>query len=331
MKIKEVIGIDVSKPFIDAIIHTKQRHKRFTNSKSGFYDLIKWVNKWSEIATSDCLYAFEHTGLYSLPLSIYLSDKRLSFIVIPGLELRRSLGITRGKDDKIDAKAIALYTFRRRDEIVPYKLPSKHLLEVRKLLSLREKLIKQRSGFKSTNKEIRDFLTKNEHTIYFNVHEDMIKYLSKQINLVDKHLLEIIKKDEQLELMYELITGIQGVGTQTALFMIAYTNGFTLFANYRKSASYAGIAPFPNKSGISIRGKTKVSNLANKKFKSLLSNCAVNAIYNNPEMQFYYQRRVKEGKDRMSTINIIRNKLLARIFAVIDRGTPYVNTFKYTA
>lgn len=331
MNFQETIGIDVSKPFIDAVIHQSKKHKRFKNSKNGFNEMLHWIDKYSKIKSSLRLFAFEHTGLYSIPLSIYLTEMKENYILIPGLELKKSLGIVRGKDDKIDAKAIALYAYRRRGEIKPYKLPSKHLLELRRLLSLREKLVKQRSGYKSTNTEIKDFLTRKEHVTYFKVHEEMIKSLSKQISLVDKYLLKIITMDEQLKQMYDLITGIQGVGTQTALFMIAYTNGFTLFANYRKFASYAGIAPFPNKSGISIRGKTKVSNLANKKFKSLLSNCAVNAINYNPEMKLYYQRRVKEGKDKMSTINIVRNKLLARIFAVVERGTPYVNTLKYTA
>lgn len=331
MNFQETIGIDVSKPFIDAVIQTVKRHRRFKNSKIGFNEMIQWVNRFSKIKESNRLFAFEHTGLYSIPLSIYLYEKGINYILIPGLELKKSLGIARGKDDKIDAKAIALYTYRRRDEITPYKLPSKHLLELRRLLSLREKLVKHRTGFKSTNSEIKSFLSKKEHATYFNVHEEMIISLSKQIDVVEKQLIEIIKLDEQLQQMYELITSIKGVGMHTALFMIAFTNGFTLFKNHRKFASYSGIAPFPYKSGISIRGKTKVNNLANKKFKSLFSNCAVNAIIHNPEMRMYYKRRLKEGKDKMSTINIIRNKLLSRFFAVIQRGTPYVNTLAYAA
>ncbi len=33
----------------------------------------------------------------------------------------------------------------------------------------------------------------------------------------------------------------------------------------------------------------------------------------------------------MSTINIIRNKLLSRVFAVVNRETPYVDFMKYAA
>lgn len=71
--------------------------------------------------------------------------------------------------------------------------------------------------------------------------------------------------------------------------------------------------------------------MANKKFKALLSNCASNAVVYNAEMRIYFQRRLANGKDKMSTLNIIRNKLLARIFAVVERGTPYVDTHAFAA
>ncbi len=63
--------------------------------------------------------------------------------------------------------------------------------------------------------------------------------------------------------------------------------------------------------------------------KALLSSCAVSAIQHNPEMRRYYLRRIEEGKNEMSTNNIIRNKILSRIFAVVSRGTPYANTLGY--
>src|SRR5215216_6602284 len=43
-----------------------------------------------------------------------------------------------------------------------------------------------------------------------------------------------------------------------------------------------------------------------------------------PEGEFkdYYRRKVAEGKNKMSVINAIRNKLVHRIFAVIKRSSP---------
>ncbi len=74
-----------------------------------------------------------------------------------------------------------------------------------------------------------------------------------------------------------------------------------------------------------------MSNPANKKIKSLLELGARSAIQYSTEIKKYYNRRGLEGKSKESTLNIIRNKLLSRMFAVINRGTPYVNTLKYVA
>jgi transposase len=134
-----------------------------------------------------------------------------------------------------------------------------------------------------------------------------------------------------LKKLFSLIMSVKGVGKQTALNMIVITNAFTRFKTSRKFASYCGIAPFPYASGTSIRGKTKVSNLANKSMKSLLTMCALSSIQFSPEMKEYYEKRIKEDKNKMSTINIIRNKILSRIFAVIERKTPYVDFMKYAA
>ncbi len=329
MDIKEVIGIDVSKNFNEAHIHTNQKLIEFENNIKGFKAFEKWVLNNVKCPKNQIMFAFEHTGLYSHPLSVYFTEKRYSYIIIPGLELKRSMGITRGKDDKIDAKRIATYAYEKRSELKPYELPQEEIVQIKRLLSLREKLVKQRAGYKGTIGEFKIFLKRKDNRMLFDVHEKMIKELSKQIEKIEKNLDDIIKNDHQIKRMYKLITSIKGVGPQTALFLIVYTDKFTKFDNWRKFASYCGIAPFPNRSGISIRGRTKVSNLANKKIKSLLDLCAKTSIQHNPEMKLYYQKRVKIGKPKMSTINIIRNKILSRIFAVVQRGTPYVNTMGY--
>ena len=329
MDIKEVIGIDVGKNLNEARIHTNQKLFEFENNIGGFKVLEKWVVNNVKCHKNQIMFAFEHTGLYSYPMSVYFTEKGYSYIVIPGLELKRSMGITRGKDDKIDAKRIATYAYEKRSNLRPFELPQEEIIQIKRLLSLREKLVKQRAGYKSTLGEFKKFLKRKDNIMLFDIHQKMIKELSKQIEKLENKLTEIIKNDKQLKQMYELIISIKGVGPQTALFLIAYTDKFTKFDNWRKFASYCGIAPFPNRSGISIRGRTKVSNLANKKIKSLLDLCAKTSIQHNTEMKLYYEKRIKIGKPKMSTINIIRNKILSRIFAVIQRGTPYVNTMGY--
>jgi len=331
MRFKETVGIDVGKSFLEVCIHSIEQSKEFRNTLNGRKSLIKWVINLSSYSKEQLLFAFEHTGLYSFPLSIELKTQGLFFVVIPGLQLKRSMGISRAKNDKVDAKKIALYAFRRKGEIKPHTMPSPVILSLKRLLSLREKLVKHRSGYKASLKEYGLFLEKKESKLIMATHKKMIAYLNKQIKAINKELMLLIESDKQINNYYELAISVRSVGPQTAMFIIAYTNGFTSFKKWRQFASYCGIAPFPNTSGTSLRGKTKVSNLANKKLKSLLDLCAKSAIQNNPEMKIYYRRRIDQGKPKMSTINIIRNKLLSRVFAAVNRNTPYVNTIAYAA
>ena len=101
--------------------------------------------------------------------------------------------------------------------------------------------------------------------------------------------------------------------------------------DWRKLACYAGVAPFPYQSGTNIKGRTKVHPLADKKLKSLLNMCAIVAVRHDKELKAYYERKVEEGKAKMLVINNVRRKLLSRVFVVINRKTPFVNTFKFAA
>ncbi len=211
--------------------------------------MIQWAYRNSSFLRKEIFFVFEHTGLYSDGLSVFLSKQNIPFALVPGLEIKRSLGIARGKDDKIDATKISLYGYRLKEDIQPYKMPSDQIKILKSLLSLRERLVKQRAGYKASLKEQKRVLKKNE--CLFEIQQKMIEYGSKQILRIEKQMEDIIKNDKHLKQIYQLITSIKGVGSQTALFMIINTNGFTKFKNTRKFASYCGIAPFPNTSGTS--------------------------------------------------------------------------------
>ena len=331
MKIKQTIGIDISKLTFDVRMYSNQFYRVFDNTTKGFKELMKWINKNNPIPKENTLFVLEHTGIYSEELSLFFSKNDIPFSLVPGLEIKKSLGISRGKNDKVDATKIALYAHRLRDEIKLSKAPSNEISQIKRLLTLRERLVKQRAGHKSTLKEQKRIYQKKENKLLLETQEKIIKYLSKQIINIELEMKQIIKEKQELNQLYNLIVSVKGIGNQTALFMIVTTNGFTKFETWRKYASYCGIAPFPNTSGTSIRGRTKVSNLANKKLKSLFDLCAKSAIQFNPEMKLYYHKRIDQGKNKMSTINIIRCKLMARVFAAVKRQTPYVNTLNFIA
>ena len=328
MEIKEVIGIDASKLTLGCRIHNSGLQDLFNNDPKGIEKLLDWKLTYCKFKKEHVLFVFENTGLYTIELTSILHGLGYLMYVTSGLEIRRSMGIARGKDDKADAKRIALYGYRVKQEVKPYNMPSKALTKLKLLMSIRRKLVVQNAGYMANIKEQKRVLRDDE--VLFSVQKEVMKTLAIQIKTVEKEIDRIIQEEPELERLQTLLTGIKGIGKVTARFLIIYTVGFTAFDSWRKFASYVGIAPFPNRSGTSVKGRNKVSGLANKEGEALLHLCAASAI-SNPEITAYYNRRLVNGKHKMNTLNIIRNKLLSRAFAVMARGTPYVDIMKYAS
>lgn len=148
--------------------------------------------------------------------------------------------------------------------------------------------------------------------------------LKEQIKKCNQQIELLIQQDQQLGHQNQLLCSVPGVGKVIAAQVIAYTYGFTKFKDWRKFACYVGTAPFPYQSGTSVRKRTQVSSIANKKLKALLSMGAVNTLKTENEYHVYYRKKISEGKHHMVVINATRNKLISRMFAVIRRDTPYV-------
>ena len=106
--------------------------------------------------------------------------------------------------------------------------------------------------------------------------------------------------------------------------MYVYTKGFTAFENAKQLACYCGVAPFEYSSGSSVRGRTKVHFMANKKLKCNLHMASLSAVKLDADLKHYYERKVAEGKSKLSVLNAVKNKLLARIIAVVNKQQEYV-------
>jgi transposase len=329
MNYKIFVGIDVSKEKLDmCIIENAQQesyhHLEIANNKQAFKkvktELTKKFGKWDET----WLFCLEHTGVYALPMCKFLSDAGMNYALVPALQIQKSIGMRRGKSDKADSKDIARYAMLFAAEIKTHSLPEAVIHKMQVLLGQRERLIKCKVTMKTASKENSAFLDKQLVKASTTQGERVIKYLNTEIEKVNAQLTALVEGDEKSKQVYQLISSVPGVGPQTAYHLMVATRCFTTFENARQLASYCGVAPFEYSSGKSIRGKTKVSHLANKKIKSLLNMCALNAKDHDPQIKNYYQRKITEGKNPMSVLNAVRNKLLQRIFATVQRGTPYV-------
>jgi len=331
MKKNEVIGMDVSKSTIDAVLYSNKQHLQFENSTKGFKIFEKWVKKELKLKIENVIICMEFTGQYSYQVSVFLSSKKYYYSVIPGLEIKKSMGIARGKNDKIDAFKIAEYGFLRRDILKQHLLPSKDLIKLQRIVSLRDLLVKVNRGYKNTLVEQKSVYKLCDRKEITSTLEKLIKTTKVQIKKLEESMIELVNSSAQMKEQFQLISSIVGIGPIISCYFLVTTQCFTKFENSRKYACYCGSAPFTHQSGTSINRKSRVNHFANKKMKTLLHLSACVAIQNDPEIREYYERRIELGKSKLSTINIVKNKLIGRVFAVIKNKQPYVVLGKHAA
>lgn len=330
MAIPHIIGADISKKSIDFAVYPSNSHLKISNEQTGFQQLVRWIRQ-QHIDTSQMLIVMEHTGLYSYKLEQFLHKHLLSFTKVSGLEIKLSMGIVRGKTDKVDACRIARFGFEKQYNLQPTQASSVDLQRLKMLSTTRDNLVRQRAGNITAVKELKQACGLSQTDSIIKSHSCLIKMLDKQIAVIEAETQQIISQNQSLSNNYGLLKTIKAVGPVLALAMIIKTENFTRFSNARKFACFCGTAPFEHSSGTSIRSKTKTSHLADKRMKTLLDLSAKVAIQYDKELKEYYLKRTANGKPKMSTINVVRNKLLYRIFAVINRQTPFVENYLQAA
>ena len=319
------IGIDVSKLTIDVSIITPQGehdYQQFENTLKDFNCMINWLNKKNYFSFKDSLFCMEHTGLYTRELVSFLMQHEAQVWMESALHLKRSIGMTRGKNDKVDSYRIARYAMTNNDKAILLKLSSGTLIKLKDLMANRERLSKNYQSLKIATQELIR-VDKSIGKELEKLNDAALKGILKSKSKVEKRMLQLINEDKELKELFGLITSVKCVGDVLATELIVYTNAFTRMTNTRQLACYCGIAPFEHSSGTSVRGRIGTSNFANMKLKSTLHMAAVSALRYNPDIKQYYERKVAEGKHKMAVINAIRNKLIQRIMAVVKRGTPY--------
>jgi len=325
MKVQHIIGADLSKKTIDLVCHLSNDHICIENSVQGFKQMLKWVRQ-QKIDCSQTMVVMEHTGLYSFCFESFLHCQGICFTKVNALASKRSLGMIRGKSDKLDAERIAIYGNEKKDRLRADKPLDEGLKRLQMLYATRLRIVKQRTALTCAVREYKHVGILQKDLI-IQAQIKMIKVCDTQIKHLAKEIKVVIEQHQTVKQNFSLLQSVKGVGEVLACAMILKTHNFQLFENARKFACFCGIAPFEYTSGTSIKRKARVSQLADKRMKSLLDLSAKSAIQYDKELREYYLKRTQNGKSKMSTINVVRNKILYRMFAVIKRQTPFLEDY----
>lgn len=326
MNYEYCIGIDTSKKKLDICVtknNKKVHYTKIANSRKGF----KALEKELTIPLTEALVCVESTGLYNYHLLKWASQKEYTLWLAGPLNIKKSLGLTRGKNDKIDAYRIATYAYRYQDQCQQWIPPREVIDELEELCWAREKLLKSVNQYEKPVKEKIEIMGKKVGKKTAKLFSHTLVALKKDLKEVEKQIKICVAKDKKVDHLFKILMSIPGIGQTNAIALLLTTNEFKKITDPKKLACFAGIAPFEHTSGSSIRGKSRVSYFASKKLKQLLHMAAMSVIRLPGELANFYKKLIGKGKAKMVAINAVRRKLIHLVYACIRDNRMYEKNY----
>jgi transposase len=332
------LGIDVSKLWFDlslliVINYQKQGMitERFDNTQGGLAVMKKWLKERKVPFDENSFLVIENTGVYHRLLWQFFSKNNLPIHIGNAAQIKWSFGITRGKNDQIDSQRLCNYAYKNYEDLKATPALNPVFLQLKDLMSARTRLLSQLGSTRNYLKELKLSNDKAIQKIMEEAHKAAMEGMKRSIKIVEQQIKEIISKDGSIKNNYNLLITVPGIGHLTAVYILCCTNNFTIKVSGKQMACYAGVVPFNNRSGTSIKGRDKVHKMANKDLKRMLHLGALATLRYYPEFKDYYDRKKSEGKHSMSVLNAIRNKIILRAVAVVKNQQPYVNNYQKAA
>lgn len=332
---KSYLGIDVSKLSFDvSLIVVKKGQKqpivsnKFNNDAPGLLSFKTWLDDHQVTFNANSLLVIENTGIYHRLIWNFCTTHLLPLFIGNAADLKWSFGIARGKNDKVDSMRLCDYAYKNYEGIKPTAGLNHALITLKDLLSNRSKLLKLKNAIRQTLNELKVSNDKRTQALMIKLNKAALDGLKTSLKQIDAELLKIVKQDQSILTNYNHMLSVPGIGKITAIFIICCTNNFAIKVTGKQLANYAGVVPFENTSGTSVKGRSRVHFMANKDLKSLLTMGALSALQVYPEFKDYYERKTKEGKKHLQVLNAIKNKMLLRVAAVVNLQKDYVNMYQ---
>ncbi|BEV03930.1 IS110 family transposase [Chryseobacterium gambrini] len=327
MKQKYVIGIDISKSKLDCTVMDFEYRILYEmlipNTEQKIFSFLKDIMNLLKITKEELMICCGNTGIYNRPLELFCTQSDYLLWVEHPVKIKKASSDLRGKDDRKDARRIAEYAVRYHDKKLPYKEPSQVVKQMNVLSKSRDSLLVQKTALENQLREAKSH-DPFEFKVLSQSFSKTLKTLVSEIKKIEKQLLTLIESEVEIKKNKDLLVSIPGIGMQTAINFIIITDNFKNFENAKHLACYAGVVPFKSQSGTIVK-KERISKMANQKLKKLLHLSAMATIRSDNELKAYFVRKVEQGKNKMSVLDAIRNKLVHRIMAVIKRQQPYLS------
>lgn len=319
--IKQSVGIDCGKVelvvafgvMIEGFEEKIISNTAFKNTPEGFKKLLKWANKLAD-KSIEVVYVIESTGVYHEKVSLHIYKEGCKICVMLPNKVKafsQTLSV-KTVNDKTCAQAIAYLGLEKK--LDAWQPPHQVYGELKQLSRERGQLIEERTLCKNQLHAEESGAWPNAGSV--KRIKQRIKLLNKQMIEIDEEIKSIVEKQEWLKKKLEYVCSIKGVALISAVIIVAETNGFNLVRNKKQLVSYAGLDVIEKQSGISVKGKTRISRKGNKYLRKALHFPALVAIRHNEQMKAVYKRLVGKHGIKMKAAVAVQKKILELVYVL---------------
>lgn len=308
-----LIGIDVSRDWLDGFCLPGQKRFRHLNTAEGHNALVAMIRQMP----GPVKVGFEATGGQEWVLWTELAAAEIAAVQLPPAQIKTfalSRG-TRAKTDRIDAELIAHFMAFRPE--AGRELPDENLRVLRTLTTRRGQLVDMRKRLKA---QIGARKKQGIPAGVESMDDDLKDVLDTQISDIERRIESVIAQVEPLAAKAKLLRSIPGIGPVSAAMLIAGLPELGRMTS-GETAAMTGLAPVPHDSG-AMRGRRTIAG-GRRSLRHVLYQAALAAACHNPVLKPVAKRLKERGKPHKLVIIAIARRLVTIANAIIKTSIPW--------
>ncbi|MCO7558082.1 IS110 family RNA-guided transposase [Metapseudomonas otitidis] len=298
-----VVGIDISKNFLDVFVSGSATLQRYANDASGRAQLATDM-----LALAPNLIVAEATGGLERLLIAELAAQQLPLVLANPRQVRdfaKASGQL-AKTDALDARVLATFGIAIRPTVRP--LPEEQALELADLVGRRRQLVDMMVAEKLRLQQAAGKALRRDIKLH-------IQWLEKRLRASDAGLNDAIQKSEIWRAKDDLLAEVKGIGPVCRITLLALLPELG-HLNRKQIAALVGVAPFNRDSGY-YRGTRRVWG-GRSEVRKVLYMATLSAIRSRNEVVHSFYRRLKEqGKPGKLAVVACMRKLLTILNAML--------------
>lgn len=308
-----LIGIDVSRDWLDGFCLPCGRRFRLPNSPDGHMRLIGIIQD----LPAPMKIGFEATGGQEWALWTRLVGAGMDVVQLPPAQIK-AFGLSwgrRAKTDRIDAELIAGFMAFRPE--AGRRLPSKSLRILRALTTRRAQMVEMRKRLVA---QIGARMRQGVAAELELMDEELRTMLEAQIRELEQRTAGILAQENALAAKAKLLRSIPGIGPVCAAMLLSEMPELGRMTA-GEAASMTGLAPVPRDSG-AMRGRRMIAG-GRRALRHVLFQATLAAACHNPALKPVARRLKEKGKPHKLVIIAVARRLITIANAVLKSSIPW--------